>query len=372
MKSIVMLVCSFAILSSGMLTAYPVQAQEIITDKKVTQINDNHHGEVVITGKAGETAYYTFYEDGYLKIYGSGKISPTYKSVDGKIRQTFGETVKEQAIEVEIGNGITEIEEKTFSDWKVKKVKIADSVTCIGDTAFYGTGVEEITLPKGIEKIPTAAFMWCSHLKKIVIPEGVKEIGDRAFYGSHLEEISLPESLERIGNSVFVGTYLNQIDLPQNLQYIGDEAFYACEEMETITLPQKIQEIGRWAFASVKLKELRMMGDAPKGVTNMTFEMCQEDMIIYVPENAIGYDVEPWTNFQIVYEKTEPEYAAGDVNQDGKINMKDARTVLKAAVGSEALNDEQKKLGDVDEDGKVGMKDARLILKYAVGSIAEF
>lgn len=62
----------------------------------------------------------------------------------------------------------------------------------------------------------------------------------------------------------------------------------------------------------------------------------------------------------------------GDINKDSKVNMKDARTALKAAVGSETLNEEQQKLGDVDNDGKVGMKDARLILKYAVGSITEF
>ena len=67
-----------------------------------------------------------------------------------------------------------------------------------------------------------------------------------------------------------------------------------------------------------------------------------------------------------------PSGGFGDINEDGKINMKDARIALKAAVGSETLNEEQQKLGDVDNDGKVGMKDARLILKYAVGSIIEF
>ena len=66
------------------------------------------------------------------------------------------------------------------------------------------------------------------------------------------------------------------------------------------------------------------------------------------------------------------EGETGDVDEDGKIGMKDARLVLKAAVGSEKLTDEQKKLADVDKDGKVGMKDARLILKYAVGSIQKF
>lgn len=67
-----------------------------------------------------------------------------------------------------------------------------------------------------------------------------------------------------------------------------------------------------------------------------------------------------------------PSGGFGDINEDGKINMKDARIALKAAVGSETLNEEQQKLGDMDNDGKVGIKDARLILKYAVGSITEF
>ena len=88
---------------------------------------------------------------------------------------------------------------------------------------------------------------------------------------------------------------------------------------------------------------------------------------------AVSRDGQKEASVQITVTKNEETSGIlGDVDEDGKIGMKDARLVLKAAVGSEKLTDEQKKLADVDKDGKVGMKDARLILKYAVGSIREF
>lgn len=88
---------------------------------------------------------------------------------------------------------------------------------------------------------------------------------------------------------------------------------------------------------------------------------------------AVSRDGQKEASVQITVTKNEETSGIlGDVDEDGKIGMKDARLVLKAAVGSEKLTDVQKKAADVDKDGKVGMKDARLILKYAVGSIREF
>lgn len=88
---------------------------------------------------------------------------------------------------------------------------------------------------------------------------------------------------------------------------------------------------------------------------------------------AVSRDGQKEASVQITVTKYEETSGIlGDVDEDGKIGMKDARLVLKAAVGSEKLTDVQKKAADVDKDGKVGMKDARLILKYAVGSIREF
>lgn len=55
---------------------------------------------------------------------------------------------------------------------------------------------------------------------------------------------------------------------------------------------------------------------------------------------------------------------AADVNSDGKINMEDARLILRAAVGLETLPTGK---GDIDGDGKITAADTRLATRRAVG-----
>ena len=57
----------------------------------------------------------------------------------------------------------------------------------------------------------------------------------------------------------------------------------------------------------------------------------------------------------------------GDLDGDGEVTAADARLALRAAVGLEILNEEQKKAADMDGDGEVTAADARLILRTAVG-----
>lgn len=54
----------------------------------------------------------------------------------------------------------------------------------------------------------------------------------------------------------------------------------------------------------------------------------------------------------------------GDLNNDMRINVKDATEVLKIVVG---ITEEKNMKGDVDGNGKINVKDATQILKYVVG-----
>lgn len=58
----------------------------------------------------------------------------------------------------------------------------------------------------------------------------------------------------------------------------------------------------------------------------------------------------------------------GDVNNDGKVNIIDARWLLQASSGSRTLDDAQKTVADVNGDGKVNIIDARWLLQIASGS----
>lgn len=62
----------------------------------------------------------------------------------------------------------------------------------------------------------------------------------------------------------------------------------------------------------------------------------------------------------------------GDVNEDGKLSVRDALVVLKAAAKLENLDGTKLVVGDVNPDGVIDSNDAILILKKSVGLIWYF
>lgn len=89
----------------------------------------------------------------------------------------------------------------TTANDKVKKVILPETVTFIGEDAFYqstdwyedaSSALEEIVLPQSLKTIGARAFYNCAVLKSIKIPAGVTEIGSDAFtYCNALETIKL-------------------------------------------------------------------------------------------------------------------------------------------------------------------------------------
>ena len=69
--------------------------------------------------------------------------------------------------------------------------------------------------------------------------------------------------------------------------------------------------------------------------------------------------------FPIVTEPSEGKGVLGDVNGDGKVNVKDATMIQKAAAKITKLTDDERLRADVNADSKVNVKDATAIQKFA-------
>lgn len=82
------------------------------------------------------------------------------------------------------------------------KVEMPLSVSVIGNSAFYGTKIEEVELSSSVIKIKNYAFYNCANLKSITIPSSVREIGDNAFSNTGIDTIVIPESVTSVGKSV--------------------------------------------------------------------------------------------------------------------------------------------------------------------------
>ena len=86
-----------------------------------------------------------------------------------------------------------------------KNTVIPNSVTSIGESAFYGcTGLTSVTIGNRVTSIGTWAFYNCSGLTSVTIPNSVTSIGGSAFRTcSSLTSVTIPNSVTSIGDGAF-------------------------------------------------------------------------------------------------------------------------------------------------------------------------
>ena len=133
---------------------------------------------------------------------------------------------------------------------------------------------------------PTPWKEKASQIRYVLIGDGVTSIGNDSFY--------------ECGN-------LCHIYIPNSVTSIGSYAFAGCDSLDSIVIPESVSSLGRSAFSTGassssydiihrKLKRIIMRGNAPN-VEDYAFYYIAAQLII--PENAKGYDKQPWTQMAI-------------------------------------------------------------------------
>ena len=138
-----------------------------------------------------------------------------------------------------------------FRDKNTTSYVIPDSVSCIGDRAFYGcSSLSSVVIPDSMTSIGTWTFCGCSSLSSLVIPDGVTSIGDNAFRGcSFLNSVVIPDGITSIGYGTFWGCgSLTDIVIPNSVTSIGDDVFHTCSSLTNIDIPDSVTSIGDGAF----------------------------------------------------------------------------------------------------------------------------
>ena len=133
---------------------------------------------------------------------------------------------------------------------KGKNFIIPDSVTSIGDVAFYDcSSLQSVTIPDSVTSIG-GAFSGCSSLQSVTIPDSVTSIDDHAFQGcSSLQSVTIPDSVTSIGDHAFQGcSSLQSITIPDSVTSIGDSAFVYCSSLQSVTIPDSVTSIGDCVF----------------------------------------------------------------------------------------------------------------------------
>ena len=178
-------------------------------------------------------------------IFGANYISCTYTNNKGIIK--FDRPVTKLGVEV-----FWTIESLT-------SINFPNSVTTIGNSAFYGCGLTSIVIPNSVTSIYIYnPFAGCNYLSSIVVLSDNPKYDSRNNCNAIIETETnklivgckntiIPNSITSIGPSAFSEIKdLTQITIPNTVTSIGEGAFYSCG-LTSVTLPN-ILSIEAWAF----------------------------------------------------------------------------------------------------------------------------
>lgn len=108
---------------------------------------------------------------------------------------------------VHLSINLTEIPKGTFMGCSsLSSISLGKNITTIGEYAFESTGVEEITIPEGVEEIRTGAFLECTKLKKIVFPSTLLKIYSEAFLQLRPDVVIFKETVPTMEFNTFGDT----------------------------------------------------------------------------------------------------------------------------------------------------------------------
>ena len=104
------------------------------------------------------------------------------------------------------------------------------------------------TIPDGIRSIGLYVFRNASKLKKVVLPESLSVIGQEAFYNSGLTEINL-DNVETIGTYSFGKCLkLTEFSIPKSVTEIMDYAFQDCINIKKFYVRNTLTKMGHGIF----------------------------------------------------------------------------------------------------------------------------
>ncbi|MDO4363615.1 MAG: leucine-rich repeat domain-containing protein, partial [Clostridia bacterium] len=131
---------------------------------------------------------------------------------------------------------------------------IPNSVTSIGDYAFYGSyrssSLTGLTIPNSVTSIGNTAFGACSNLTSLIIPNSVTRIGECAFHACYsLTSVTIPDSVTSIGFGAFNGcSSLASVTIPNSVTSILGDVFSGCENLTSVMIPCSVKNIREGAF----------------------------------------------------------------------------------------------------------------------------
>ena len=217
--------------------------------------NSSFGNDIHYINEIGDITLYAEYSSGtqglQYELNGSGYLVSGYSGTDRNV--VIGKEYN--------GKPVTGIKSYAFERQSITSVKISNTVTYIGNSAFEDCCyLRYLTIGSGVKEIWNAAFYGCSSLTSVTIPNNVTTLSSCAFDScSGLNSVTIGSGVKTIESGTFeFCSSLTSIVIPNTVTAIGESAFYSCTALTSITIPSSVTTVGASAFKNCPIKNARI------------------------------------------------------------------------------------------------------------------
>lgn len=192
---------------------------------------------------------------------------------------------------------IVKIDRGAFADAGIESIELPEKLKIIGNGAFLGSMLKSIIIPRSVTYIGDKAFARCRNLSgSVEIPDDA-EIGAECFREcTGICEVILPKGCDRIKQGTFCSCEnLENVKNIEGVSVIEGDAFYMCMKLKTLDLSNVIN-IGECAFFNTGLTGVVLKSLTSDGLGKRAFAGCvdikeadlSESSLKHLPDEVFG------------------------------------------------------------------------------------
>ncbi|MDE6293309.1 MAG: leucine-rich repeat domain-containing protein, partial [Clostridiales bacterium] len=192
------------------------------------------------------------------------------------------------------GSGSTNV----FKDSKLNEITFKDGTAnlTIGNYAFSGCELTKITIPSRTTSLGTYVFNDCDQLKSVDIKSNsITTIGDYAFYKTAITSVNIPTDVTTIGIYAFYGNNLSSVTIPSKVTTIGNYAFYG-SSLGALTVPASVTTIGDYAFYNNNIATLAFVNGSLLNSIGAYAFACNDMTSVELPDTLTTISSNPFLN----------------------------------------------------------------------------
>src|SRR5665213_1747608 len=185
---------------------------------------------------------------------------------------------------VVVPDSVTSIGDEAFYYSSATSVTLPESLTNFGASVFAFSSLRSVAIPNGITTLGDGMFAECANLTNVVIANSVTDLGGAAFSGcAKLTSVILPDNIVIIPRWTFANCGLTNMTFSSNVTSIGDSAFVGCQ-FTNIAISRAITNIGPGAFSScTNLVAITVDEQNPvyRSINGVLFDKAQTTLVQY-------------------------------------------------------------------------------------------